>query len=157
MIYGGTALGSVEIAGELVFPIENPAKRKLHSLRRFMLKNAYNPEYHDAFSEINGDRNISGSDAACFTQVVSLTSNQSAFSLGFNDMRAIRRLYIETDGSIKAVFNGTASVIIGLTSASMTVGKPMAYLEGSVTSLSFTNRVARQTQVFVLGSGSGNV
>lgn len=130
------------------------ANPTLYSLRRFYMKAAEDSAYSANPKFVTREREITGSDTAAFTLTLALTSSQSALTINFNDVKACRRFYLDTDSSVKLVFNSSASVIVGLTSASATVGRPMVYLEGSITAATVANRIAAPTKVHIFGSGT---
>lgn len=129
------------------------ATNSIYSLRDFRFKMAADSTYRETPSFVTRQREITGSNTATLSLDFQLTSSQSALTINFGDLSVARSFYAETDGSVKLVLNSSASLIIGLTSASATVGKPMFYCESSITSATVTNRIAKQTQFKVRAAG----
>lgn len=130
------------------------ANPTIYSLRDFRFKFSSDSAYRSDPAFINEQRQITGSNTATLRLNTTLTSGQASLAVNFNDVKACRFLFIDTESSVKVVLNTTSSNIIGRTSVANTVGRPFLCLEGSVTAISITNRIpSAAASVRVIGLG----
>ena len=129
------------------------ATNTIYSLRDFRFKFSGDSAFRDDPSYVSKQREITGSNTASLCIDLQLTSNQSALTVNFGDMAISKAFYLETDGSVKLIYNTTNSCIVGTTSAAATVGKPIFYAESSIIAATVTNRINKQTKVKIRAVG----
>ena len=126
----------------------------IYSERSFRFRFGEDSAFRVAPGFIDSSRTITGSNTAAFRSNYLLTSGQASLAVNFQDLRAARVLFVDTDSSIRIIMNTNHSVICGRTSVANTVGRPFLCLEGSIIALNLINRIpsaATSVRVVALG------